>query len=73
MKCSELKIGEKARIVAIHLGQQKQAKLFHLGVICGEEILCKFVSPLHSPIAYQIKGCVFAIRKEDADSIEVTI
>lgn len=71
MRCSELKIGEKAIIQEIHLEEQKQAKLFHLGLIEKEEITCKFKNPFHSPIAYQIKGCVFAIRKEDADQIEV--
>ena len=71
MRCSELKIGEKAIIQEIHLEKQKQAKLFHLGLIEEEEITCKFKNPFHSPIAYQIKGCVFAIRKEDADQIEV--
>ena len=30
MKCSELKIGEKATIKKIYLEEQKQAKLFHL-------------------------------------------
>ena len=71
MKCSELKIGEKARIKKIYLEEQKQAKLFHLGLIEEEEITCKFKNPFYSPIAYQIKGCVFAMRKEDADQIEV--
>ena len=71
MKCSELKIGEKARIKKIYLEEQKQAKLFHLGLIEEEEITCKFKNPFHSPIAYQIKGCVFAMRTEDADQIEV--
>ncbi len=73
MKCSELKVGEKGIIQEIFLDEKKQAKLFHLGLIKGEEIVCKFKSPFHSPIAYQIKGCVFAVRACDADRIEVSV
>ena len=71
MKCSELQVGKKAKIKKIDLDEKKQIKLFHLGVIPGEDIICKFKSPFHTPIAYQIKGCVFAIREEDAALIEV--
>lgn len=71
MKCNELEIKEKGKIKKIFLDEQKQAKLFHLGLTPNEEIICKFKSPFKDPIAYQIKGCIFAIRNEDAALIEV--
>ena len=51
----------------------KKFKLFHLGVLPGKEIWCKFKSPFGSPIAYQVDGCVFALRREDAMNIEVEV
>ena len=71
MKCSELSIGEQAIIKRIDLDERKKAKLFHLGLMKGAKITCKFKSPFKSPIAYQINGCVFAIRECDASLIEV--
>ena len=71
MKCSELQIGEKGIFKNIWLDEVKKAKLFHLGLVKGALITCKFKSPFKTPIAYQINGCVFAMRDTDASCIEV--
>lgn len=72
-KCSNLKLLEKAIIKNVELEEKKKFKLFHLGVLPGKEILCKFKSPFGSPIAYQVDGCVVALRVEDARKIEVEV
>lgn len=72
-KLSDLKVLEKGRIKEIHLEEPKQFKLTHLGVLKNANITCKFKSPFHNPIAYQINGCVFAMRKNDAEKIEVEV
>ncbi|HIQ93779.1 TPA: ferrous iron transport protein A [Candidatus Ventrenecus stercoripullorum] len=72
-RCSDLKILEKGIIQEVSLDEKKKFKLFHLGVLPGKEICCKFRSPFASPIAYQVDGCVFALRKEDAKKIEVDV
>ena len=72
-KCSDLKILEKGIIQEVSLEEMKKFKLFHLGVLPGKEIWCKFKSPFGSPIAYQVDGCVFALRREDAMNIEVEV
>lgn len=70
-KCSDLKILEKGIVRTVGLEEKKKFKLFHLGVLPGKEICCKFQSPFGSPMAYQVDGCVFALRREDAKRIEV--
>ena len=72
-KCSDLKVLEKGIIQEVSLDEKKKFKLFHLGVLPGKEIWCKFYSPFGSPIAYQVDGCVFALRKKDAKKIEVDV
>lgn len=72
-KCSDLEILEKGIIQEVSLEEMKKFKLFHLGVLPGKEIWCKFKSPFGSPIAYQVDGCVFALRREDAMNIEVEV
>ena len=57
----------------VSLEEMKKFKLYHLGVLPGKEIWCKFKSPFGSPIAYQVDGCVFALRREDAMNIEVEV
>ena len=72
-RCSDLKIYTYIYFQEVSLDEKKKFKLFHLGVLPGKEICCKFRSPFASPIAYQVDGCVFALRKEDAKKIEVDV
>lgn len=72
-KLSDLKAQEEGIIKSIHLEEPKQFKLIHLGVLKKAKITCKFKSPFQNPIAYQINGCVFAMRKKDAEKIEVEV
>ncbi len=68
---SDLSILEEGIIKQIDLSEQKYFKTIHLGVMKENKIKCLFKSPLNDPIAYQINGCVFALRKEDAKKIMV--
>lgn len=72
-KCSDLEIFGKGIIRTVSLDEKKKFKLFHLGVLPGKEICCKFKSPFGSPIAYQVDSCVFALRLQDAEKIEVEV
>lgn len=44
-------------------------RLYDLGVMGGTVIRCAMVSPLGDPKAYEIRGAVIALRREDADKI----
>lgn len=73
MKLCELKRGEKARIVKIgKLGELKK-RLVDMGVTSGEIIKLERDAPLGDPQEYIIKSTGIAIRKEDANNIEVEL
>lgn len=71
MKLCDLKNGEKARIVKIgRLGELKK-RLVDMGVTAGEIIKLERNAPLGDPQEYIVKATGIAIRKEDAENIEV--
>ncbi|WP_294951723.1 FeoA family protein [Sulfurovum sp.] len=71
MKLSELQTGQNAIIKSIgDLGGLKD-RLMELGVLCGEPVQTVRVAPLGDPIEIRIGNEQLALRKEDAQKIEV--
>lgn len=71
MKLCDLKRGEKAKIIKIgRLGELKK-RLVDMGVTAGETIKLERNAPLGDPQEYIVKATGIAIRKEDAQHIEV--
>lgn len=68
-----LKIGEKARVVAINCQGFLRTRLADLGLLPGTAIEPVMRSPMGDPVAYNVRGSVIAIRREDAALIEVEI
>lgn len=71
MKLTELKRGEKARIIKIGKIGELKKRLVDMGVTSGEIIKLERDAPLGDPQQYIVKGTGIAIRKEDAKNIEV--
>ncbi|ADO82097.1 FeoA family protein [Ilyobacter polytropus] len=71
MKLTDLKRGEKAKIVKIGKIGDLKKRLVDMGVTSGEIIKLERDAPLGDPQQYIIKGTGIAIRKEDAKNIEV--
>ncbi|WP_319371279.1 FeoA domain-containing protein [uncultured Ilyobacter sp.] len=71
MKLTELKRGEKAKIIKIGKIGDLKKRLVDMGVTSGETIKLERDAPLGDPQQYVIKGTGIAIRKEDAQNIEV--
>ncbi len=71
MKLTELKRGEKAKIIKIGKMGDLKKRLVDMGVTSGEIIKLERDAPLGDPQQYIIKGTGIAIRKEDAQNIEV--
>lgn len=46
-------------------------RLLDLGLVKGTNIIPVLVSPSKDPRAFQVRGTIIAIRKEDADNIKV--
>ena len=66
-----IKIGEKANVVAIRCGGFLKTRLADLGLLPGTLIRPVNVSPLGDPVAYEVRGSVIALRRQDASLIEV--
>jgi len=70
-RLSDLKEGEKARVVTLENNGDIKRRLQDIGLIPGTVVTCVQKSPCGDPVAYLIKGALIAIRCEDSDKITV--
>jgi DtxR family Mn-dependent transcriptional regulator len=74
-KLSSLKIGEDAVVVGISKacrGQQRR-RLMDLGVVPGSRITAELKGVGGDPVAYNIRGAMIALRKEQAKQIYIKV
>ncbi|OQX50382.1 MAG: iron transporter FeoA [Epsilonproteobacteria bacterium 4484_20] len=71
MKLSELHPKQKAIIRSIGDIGELRNRLMELGVLCGEPVQVVRIAPLGDPIEIRIGDEHLALRKEDAQKIEV--
>ncbi|MBC7424914.1 MAG: ferrous iron transport protein A [Bacteroidia bacterium] len=72
MLASELNIGERAVISKVGDGALA-LKLMEMGCYEGEQIRVKFKAPFGDPIAFEISGYHLALRKDEAQLLEVIL
>ena len=72
-RLSELKRGEKGRIVKIGGGGGLRRRLLDMGLVSGSEVEMERVAPLGDPIEIKVKGYNLSLRKEEADGIQVEV
>lgn len=70
MKLSELKSGEKGKILAFQ-NSDLELKLMEMGCIPGEEVVVEQKAPLGDPISIRIAGYSLSLRLNEADQILV--
>lgn len=68
---AEIELGESATVVELHCEGLARRRLLDLGLLPGTEIKAVMKSPLGSPVAYDIRGSIIALRSEDASKIVV--
>ncbi len=71
MTLRELDLGQSATIVALDLEGAERRRLLDLGLSIGTEVEAVRKSPLGDPVAYRIRGATVALRREQAERIEV--
>ena len=71
MLLSQMKENEICKIITIDDNCSLKNRLNELGISKGQKIECKNIGLNRSPIAYQICSSKLAIRKKDAQNIEV--
>lgn len=72
MKLSELKKGDKARVVYIECDNQLlKRRMLDMGITSDVEITIKKIAPLGDPIDVELRGYELCLRKNELNCIEV--
>ena len=69
---NELNLGERAIIKNLHTSGPERRRLQDLGLVEGTAVTAVLRSPSGDPVAYDIRGAIIAIRKEDAQKVVLT-
>jgi len=68
---AEIKVGQRAKVVELLVEGPTRRRLLDLGLLPGTEVRAVMESPLGTPVAYEIRGSILALRLEDASKIMV--
>ena len=68
---SQLKIGEKATVVAVHGEGAVRRRLFDMGITPGAEVYLRKKAPLGDPIEIALRGYELTLRKTEASQVEI--
>ena len=71
MLLSKLPIGKRARIKRVFAGESAKKRMDELGLIEGFEVFVVRFAPFFDPIEIKVGNVYLAIRKSDAEKIEV--
>jgi ferrous iron transport protein A len=67
---SKMKVGTFAEITFIE-NSSIYSKLLEMGFLIGTKVELVFKAPLGDPIAVEVNGTVFSLRKDEASCIQV--
>ena len=70
-RLSELKIGEKGKVVAVNGEGAIRRRLFDMGITPGAEVYLRKKAPLGDPIEIAIRGYELTLRKAEAAHVEI--
>lgn len=70
---SELEPTEKGRIVRVGGRKRIRQRLLDMGFVAGAELEVQRVAPLGDPVEIRVKGYDLALRKEEAENIQVEL
>lgn len=71
MTLTELPIGLEARVTAVHGSSRITQRLMEMGVIPGVGVKIVKSAPFGDPIEVRVRGYSLAMRRSEADAIEV--
>ena len=71
MKLSELKVGEKGKVVAVNGEGAVRRRLFDMGITPGAEVYLRKKAPLGDPIEIALRGYELTLRKSEAANVEI--
>lgn len=65
--------GRSAYVTEVHNEPSMRQRLADIGLIRGTRVTCLCRSPAGDPAAYLIRGAVIALRRHDAEHIQVEL
>ena len=71
MTLDKLRVGQTATVKKIHNQSTERRRLLDLGILPGTRIENVMPSPLGDPTAYRVRSSVIALRREQAQLIEI--
>lgn len=71
MKLSELEIGTSARVESIAQSGFISKRLMEMGIVPGVSLRIIKAAPFGDPIEIRVRGYSLAIRRSEAEAIEV--
>ncbi|MFA9396029.1 MAG: ferrous iron transport protein A [Halodesulfovibrio sp.] len=71
MPMRELKVGEKAKVVAITAIGELGRRIRDMGLVPGAELEVVGRAPLQDPVALRLTGFTLSLRNNEADYIAV--
>lgn len=74
-RLSGLKPGERGQVVSIAPSSRgpERRRLMDLGIVPGTTVEAEYDSPSGDPTAYRIRGTLIALRREQADQINIAL
>lgn len=70
-RLDQLPLNEIGIIKEINCDGNIKRRLLDMGLVKGTKIMPVLVSPSKDPRAFEVRGTIIAIRKEDAKKIEI--
>jgi ferrous iron transport protein A len=71
MNLTNLPIGAKAMVVAVNGNNAITRRLMEMGIVPGVSVRVVKSAPFGDPLEIRVRGYNLAMRKSEADSIEV--
>jgi Fe2+ transport system protein FeoA len=68
---AEVGIGAEAVVKGLRLEGAERRRLLDLGLVPGTHVIAEMRSPLGDPTAYRVRGAIIALRREQAEQIDV--
>ncbi|MBE2238831.1 MAG: ferrous iron transport protein A [Caldilineaceae bacterium] len=68
-----LPVGVVARIASLTMTGAERRRMMDLGLLPGAAIEVALENPLGDPTAYRVRGAVIALRREQAQQIQIAL
>ncbi len=70
---TNLPVGSEARVISVNGGSNISRRIMEMGVVPGVTVRVVKAAPFGDPIEVRVRGYSLAMRKTEADAIEVSL